>query len=137
MTESSKQGPPREFWISRRAKEILFSEVRVGTSTYAFNYEPNLGEICGKPGDIVHVIEASYAKELEAKLAVAVEALEFYANQNNWGMIHNEPTEDGGEEDIGARIDYDDVCRDEHDNNFMCAGEKARAVLAMIDSEGK
>lgn len=163
---------PSEFWIEQ-------FNGRKPPSFYAFKDKPSFNKLMLKIDDAevkaceyFHVIEASYAKELEAEIErlkaenaklhtitnnlstysnlrkeenerlkserdAAVEALRFYANKDNWGMIHNEPTEDGGEEDIGARIDYDDVCRDEHDNNFMCAGEKARAVLAMIDKGEK
>lgn len=147
----------REFWIETRLSchaekpvpEAMWRYTHVIEASYAKELEAEVERLKGEFSTVlsvndmlsqdalVHVIEASYAKELEAELALAVEALRFYANQNNWGMIHNEPTEDGGEEDIGARIDYDDVCRDEHDNNFMCAGEKARATLAMIEQGEK
>lgn len=65
MTESSKQRPPREFWVCSKKMEA-------GGFFYAEEKEmqPDLYP------HYIHVIEASYAKELEAKLAVAVKALE-------------------------------------------------------------
>jgi hypothetical protein len=65
MTESSKQRPPREFWVCSKKMEA-------GGFFYAEEKEmqPDLYP------HYIHVIEASYANELEAKLAVAVKALE-------------------------------------------------------------
>ena len=47
--------------------------------------------------DKIHVIEASYAKELEAKLAVAVKALEFYSSYEPWNNYGTKALEDSGE----------------------------------------
>lgn len=68
--ESTSEQKPREFWICNKKMEA-------GGFYYAEEKE--------KQPDLyphyTHVIEASYAKELEAKLALAVEALEFLSDK--------------------------------------------------------
>lgn len=81
MTESSKQRPPREFWVfDDGAPEF---DRRVLDRPISAND--------------VHVIEASFAKELEAKLAVAVKALEFYSSYEPWNNYGTKALEDSGE----------------------------------------
>jgi hypothetical protein len=111
---------PREFWIADMTEHGSYK---------AFQHPPN-GYKC------LRVIEASYAKELEDKLAIleskasqfestlketmrvrdaAVEALKFYASCPDKGLM--EPAISGQE--------------------FAPMGERARAVLAMIDKGEK
>lgn len=120
MTESgSKQQRPREFWITIYP-ETLDIDPRVSV-------EKPLGVgVKGNPNKYIHVIEASYAKELEAKLAVAVEALEFYADRNSWALLEDSSN-------FRSEIDHDDLQEFRPNRKAeYCGGLKARAALEQL-----
>lgn len=66
----------KQFWISRRAGEILFMPVNCGSQTYVFNYEPRLTDIDAKPGDICHVIEHAALQAAQNKIQALQEEVD-------------------------------------------------------------
>ena len=74
----------REFWVYRN---------EVYAPTYACDFNQR-GFVPSRNRESIHVIEYSALeqanakiKNLEAKLSIAVEALEFYAHADNWNHI--------------------------------------------------
>lgn len=107
---------PREFWIEPRYREVTLNEV------------PTMGHVAHTSPvlkDGVHVIEISAVTRLQAQLACAKEALEFYADPKTY--------ESKREREIKIGDYFAWECsfpiKEDHD------GDKARAALAAISEE--
>lgn len=137
------QGKPREFWIdiSESFDVVLIDGSRPGVvARGCVESDP---ATFTDPNDYLKVIEhTAYAQaqeeiaELKAKLDVAVQALEFYANRGNWTM--------NGYDGCPGIISTDDLCDfDENGvpyfvydlNDERPGGKTARATLKELGVE--
>lgn len=75
---------------------------------------------CGEIGDIDKI------KSLEAKLALAIEALEFYANVESWNLIHPSHDRKDAKTIVNMDTSFNDLAR----RSF--GGKLARKALTEI-----
>jgi hypothetical protein len=119
---------------AHREFELFFSGL-AGTFSVRDNYHAYLmlrKSSDFKDDEYIRVIEASAVQDL-------LDALEFYANEDNWETVWLDgPTEESSG-DVQARIDFDDcevVTPPDGDNFIGPAGKRARAALTKF-REGK
>jgi len=114
---------PREFWIcDLKSPHGL---------TVLDNYPASMQEII-----VVHVIEHSAYRALEQKLAVAVEALEFYANPETYIETHNDiylKIEPKHDEELIRH--YRHKTKKDWVGTVKVGGKRARKALALINAD--
>lgn len=77
-----------------------------------------------------YLSEFKYIAELEKKLEIAVKALEFYGDKENWQA----PEDQGFEHHDTLDNSLADMIHEDHDKKT--GGKRARQALAAINGEG-
>ncbi len=121
MNPSPKDtGKPREFAIWETERDIAGIEITQHGDKWIHSN-----------GDI-HVIEKSYAEQLERKLAKAVEIVQFYANPEP--QIHHSCLSKDEDPEVGTFVhnDHSSIINKTWIGYF--SGKRARAFLAELES---
>ena len=114
MTKAQKRKP--ELWVRR----------------HKFNKAQRSGVFSSRPADTMSY-EAVRLYDSE-DVQVLIEALKFYADEDNWEVTYRESNDGRTDGDCGCQMGWEDIeiKEDEGGPYYSCAGERARIALKIL-----